>query len=91
MSMPGELSAAELLALAAVEREKAASAHRLAENVNDRTASRGLTQFAEELESHAADLEARAAVMKQSAQETNAEPEQDIAALRPPAEPAKDA
>jgi hypothetical protein len=74
---------------AAVHRERATQARRLASEINDTIAQHGMLQHADEQERRAEELEAQIAVLKEAAQ--IAEPEQDIAALKlPPQTPARD-
>lgn len=88
--MTEDKEAGALAELAARERDRAAHARLLAKDITDPTAKEGLLSFADELEQKAQELEARAAVLRQSAHETQADIEQDIAAFKPP-EPEKDA
>jgi hypothetical protein len=74
----------ELMLHIAMLRERAEHARRLAREVRDTLASRGLLEHAEEYDRHAAEIEARVAVLKQAAQPTSSEP--NIAALKPPDE-----
>lgn len=62
-------------------RERAAQARRLANEVDDKLASEGLIQHAEEFERRAQELEAQLAVLKEA---QSADPINDIAALKPP-------
>jgi hypothetical protein len=70
----------ELLLHIAMLRERAEHARRLGREVRDVLASRGLLEHAEEYDRHAAEIEARVAVLKQAARPAA---EQDTAALKP--------
>jgi acyl transferase domain-containing protein len=63
-------------------RELAARARRLAWQITDDPAREDLEKHAKELEKQGHELEARVAVMKQSAEGTRPQPDQDIAALK---------
>ena len=79
--MTEETEPADLFDLARRQRARAAHARRLSEGITDEIASEGLLTFANELEHKARDLEARAAVQRQCARETNSDAQQDIAAF----------
>jgi len=62
-------------------RERAGQARRLATEVDDKLASEGLIQHAEEFERRAEELEAQLAILKEES--PPADPMNDIAALKP--------
>jgi hypothetical protein len=61
---------AELLPHIAMLRERAEHARRLAREIRDELARRGLLDHAEEYDRQAAELEARVAVLKRAARDT---------------------
>ena len=85
--MAGDPRIGELLFSIAAQRDRAKHARLLARDVTDANAQASLRKYAEELDFGADKLEAELAVMKQQANDIEAESEPPIAALKPPADP----
>lgn len=84
--MPNSRNGLDLASRIASLRTRLAQAWRLARGIHNVEASKKLEAYAEEMEGDLQKLEAHAAVAKQAAHESaqNAEPEESIAALKPP-------
>jgi hypothetical protein len=80
--MADEAGFADLELRMAALRKRAAHARWIARQITDKAAVDSLFQHAEELDRKAAELEAEAAILRLAAQED--QPDQDIAALKPP-------
>lgn len=80
--MPDKPELTQLVLRIATLRDRIASARRLAEEVTDHAAMQGLLDYANELERETAELETRAAILRQEAQTSDVA--SDIAALKPP-------
>jgi hypothetical protein len=85
---------AELLLEIEDTRERAQKARRLTRGLSpNHVSTQSLRNYAEELDAKAEKLEAQAAVLKQSATQTvqEGDPQQSIAALKPPIDPEPEA